>query len=100
VQIKYNIYINEIQEQIIKIIYWEPDTYKKVYGRESQHDLMVGYVVYDEGSEGKIYVTRANMNVIKFEQEHIGKVMTQKDFDDYKDLINEVVEVDRSYEED
>lgn len=84
----------------MKIISWESDTYKKVYGRESQRDLMVGHVVYDEGSEGKIYVTRANMNVMKFEQEYIGKVMTQKDFEDYKNLIHEVVEVDRSYEED
>ena len=31
----------------MKIISWEKDTYKKLFGRESQHDLMVAQVVYD-----------------------------------------------------
>lgn len=40
------------------------------------------------------------MNMMKFEQEHIGEIMTEKDFEDYKELIREVAEVERSYEED
>ena len=39
------------------------------------------------------------MNVIIFEQEHIGKIMTQKDFEDYTALLYAESEVDRSYEE-
>jgi hypothetical protein len=84
----------------MKIISWEKDAYKKLFGRESPHDLMVAWVVYDGGSEGKMYVHRARMNVIIFEQEHIGKIMTQKDFEDYRELIHAESEVDRSYEED
>lgn len=83
----------------MKIISWEKDTYKKLFGRESQHDLMVAQVVYDSGEQGKMYVNRARMNVIIFEQEHIGKIMIQKDFEDYTELIHTESEVDRSYEE-
>ena len=83
----------------MKIISWEKDTCKETIARESQHDLMVAQVVYDSGDEGKLYVNRARMNVIIFEQEHIGKIMTQKDFEDYTELIHAESEVERSYEE-
>ncbi len=83
----------------MKIKYWQDDTYKKTFGKETQFDLMVAIVEYSSGDEGKLYVNRAKMNMMKFEQEHIGKVMTENDFEDYKDLIREVADVDRSYEE-
>lgn len=83
----------------MKNIKWHEDTHEKIIGRKSKFDLMTADVIYDNGAEGKIYVTRATMNVMIFEQKHIGKIMTQKDFEDYKDLIREVSDVDRSYEE-
>lgn len=83
----------------MKIISWQKDTYKSNLGRETKFDLMTANVSYDSGNTGIIYVNRATMNMMKFEQEHIGKVMTENDFEDYKDLIREVADVDRSYEE-
>lgn len=84
----------------MRIKYWEKDTYKKTFGKETDFDLMVAIVEYDGGNEGKFYANRAKMNMIKFEQEHIGKIMTEKNFEDYKELIREVSNIGRSYEED
>lgn len=83
----------------MKSIIWHKDTYKENLGRKSKFDIMTADVVYDSGDIGKIYVTRATMNVMIFEQEYLGKIMTQNDFEEYKDLIRAVGEVDRSYEE-
>lgn len=84
----------------MKSIKWHKDTYEETLGRKSNFDTMTADVVYDSGDTGKIYVNRATMNVMIFEKEHIGKIMAANDFEDYKDLIRQVADVDRSYEED
>ena len=68
-------------------------------GRKSGRDLLVADVVFDNGSVGTSYLTRASAEVKTFEFAHIGKVMTAKDFEDYASLVRAEIEVERSFEE-
>lgn len=83
----------------MKILFWKEDNYKKDNGRESQRDLMEASVMFDNGSEGKHFATRAEMKRLNYIQEHVGLPMTESDFQNYTDLVLAVAEVDRIFEE-
>jgi len=72
---------------------------KDEHKTKSHRDLLVADVVFDDGTVGVAYLNRSTAERLVFEMEHVGKVMSQKDFEDYKDLVRQECETERSFEE-
>lgn len=70
------------------------------YTEKSSSDLLRIDVVYQGGVQGVVYLNRATVNRLLFEMSHKRKVMEEKDFEDYRELILEEERTERSYDED
>lgn len=72
---------------------------KDEYENKSRTDLLIADVIFDSGEAGVAHVTRSRAEMLVFEFSHIGKIMTQEDFEKYRDLVQAEFETERLFDD-